>query len=116
MGVRQKFASLHPERELASLSIVNRNNAGDLSLLGISVEWLQTGFLAEVDAAGHDASEAKVYDIEDLRKVNEPGLIRRKGEHVQCPITNQPGAAYVHCLQGEDQVGDATHMLSYTWG
>ncbi|CAB9524237.1 Kinesin light chain [Seminavis robusta] len=25
------------------------------------------------------------------------------------------GAAYSHCLQGEDHVGEATHMLSYSW-
>jgi hypothetical protein len=35
---------------------------------------------------------------------------------VLCPIDGQLGAAYVHCLGGKDEVGDANFMLSYSWG
>jgi tetratricopeptide (TPR) repeat protein len=35
---------------------------------------------------------------------------------VRCTISHKLGAAYVHCLEGEDFVGPATHMHSYTWG
>ena len=33
-----------------------------------------------------------------------------------CPIDGKRGVAYVHCINGNDHVGTATHMLSYAWG
>ena len=33
-----------------------------------------------------------------------------------CPIDGKRGVAYVHCIDGNDHVGIATHMLSYAWG
>ncbi|CAB9497065.1 Tetratricopeptide repeat family protein [Seminavis robusta] len=59
--------------------------------------------------------ESTFYDIEDLRN-DEPGLIRRKGINITCPIDGRMGAAYVHCVQGEENVGRATPFLSWTWG
>ncbi|CAB9526369.1 Kinesin light chain [Seminavis robusta] len=56
---------------------------------------------------------SKIYEIEDLQ--GPPGVIRKKGAMTECPIDGHIGAAYVHCLEGEDHVGEATHMLSYSW-
>jgi hypothetical protein len=42
------------------------------------------------------------------------GVIRTKGAEVVCPLDGKKGAAYVHCLQGNDHVGEVTHMLSYS--
>ncbi|CAB9520079.1 Kinesin light chain (Partial), partial [Seminavis robusta] len=56
---------------------------------------------------------SKIYEIENLR--GPPGVIRTKGANTVCPIDGRLGAAYVHTLQGEDHVGEATHMLSYSW-
>jgi hypothetical protein len=53
-----------------------------------------------------------IYDIEDLRE-ERLGVIRRRGINTTCPIDGRKGAAYVHCLTGEDNVGLPTHMLSY---
>jgi Tetratricopeptide repeat len=79
-----------------------------------SVHYLQTTFLEEVLAAGYSKSST-INDIENLRD-SKPGVIRRKGLEVICLNDSQKGAAYVDCLAGEDNVGYATHMLSYSWG
>jgi len=77
-----------------------------------SVYYLQTTFLEEVLQAGgtHDST---IYDIENLQ--GPPGLIRTKGSARICPVDGRIGAAYVHCLDGQDHVGVANFMLSYTW-
>ena len=81
-----------------------------------SVHYLRTtellSLLEEVTAAGFDRS-ASINDIEDLKE--DPGVLRRKGWDHVCPIDGQIGAAYVHCLKGEDHVGKANFMLSYSW-
>ena len=83
--------------------------------LAPSVHHLETTFLQYVQDSGF-AGSAKIYDIEDLQK-EEPGLIRRKGMEITCPIDGKVGASYVHCINGgKDHIGTATHMLSYTWG
>jgi len=84
------------------------------NLLAPSVFHLQTCFQERIKEAGLD-STATLYDIEDLRQDNH-GVIRSKGSKVACPIDGREGAAYVHCINGVDHVGSATHMLSYTWG
>lgn len=81
--------------------------------LGVSVHWLNTGFIEEVEKYGKTVN-SKIYEIEDLRGPN--GLIRQKGENVVCPRDGRLGAAYVDCLQGEDNVGTANVMISYGWG
>lgn len=83
--------------------------------LGVSVHWLQTGFMDEVRSANLDESST-IYDIEDLSSGAAPGVIRSKGETVTSPRDGRKGAAYVHCLEGEDNVGEASFMLSYSWG
>lgn len=84
----------------------------ELGMLGVSVYHLETAFLDLVKNAGFSRS-AKVYEAEDLQ--GPPGVIRSQSAGVVCPVDGRLGAAYVHCLRGEDQVGVATHMLSYTW-
>ncbi|CAE8638888.1 unnamed protein product [Polarella glacialis] len=76
------------------------------SLLGISVHQLTTTFLDEVLAAGF-SRDASVYDIAEA-------VIRKPGEAATCPIDGGTGAAYVQLLSGEDSIGSATHMLSYS--
>mmetsp|Transcript_25296 Transcript_25296/g.55045 ORF Transcript_25296/g.55045 Transcript_25296/m.55045 type:complete len:650 (-) Transcript_25296:303-2252(-) len=77
-------------------------------LRGVSVHYLTSQWLIETEAVGL-SRDAKVYDIEPL-------VIRAKGEGQTCPRDSRPGAAYVDCLHGKDNVGLATVMLSYTWG
>ncbi|CAB9520254.1 Kinesin light chain [Seminavis robusta] len=92
-----------------------------MDTLGVSVHHLEHIFLErEIGKPTRSAitekclsRESKIYDIEDLQ--GPPGVIRSKGINIVCPIDGKMGAAYVHCLQGEDHVGKATHMLSYSW-
>ncbi len=62
----------------------------------------------------YSSTEKSIYQLENLHQ--EPGLIRRKGMDVKCPRDGKLGAAYVDCLKGEDHVGQANVMLSYSWG
>jgi len=80
----------------------------ELELLGISVEYLSTTFLEEVKSADFDETAA-IYDIEEK-------IILKKGHDVQCPVDKRTGASYVHSIVGDNCVGRATLMLSYTWG
>ena len=88
-----------------------------LNFLAPSVYHLQTSFLDYITENDFNPTSAKVYDIENLSE-EEPGLIRRKGMDVICPIDGDLGASYVHSIMddGDDHVGAATHMLSYAWG
>ena len=80
--------------------------------LAPSVYHLQSTFLTQIkDEQGLSIDDATLYDIEDLRNVDKPGLIRKKGLDVECPIDGNLGCAYVHTLKGDDHVGSATHML-----
>ena len=84
-----------------------------LSLLGVSVHYMQTQLLDEVLAAGHTRA-SKIGEIENLQEATM-GVFRRKGASFQCPLDGKKGAAYVHCLHDEDHVGIASFMLSYSW-
>lgn len=80
--------------------------------LAPSVYHLQSIFLPSIQTEqGLSIDDATIYDIEDLSNVDTPGLIRRKGIDVTCPIDGKVGCAYVHTLEGKDHVGTATHML-----
>jgi hypothetical protein len=85
-----------------------------LEKLGVSVHYLKTFLLEEVLLTPGLSRDSTIYDCEKLE--GPPGVIRQKGEDVLCPIDGQLGAAYVHCLGGKDEVGDANFMLSYSWG
>ncbi|CAB9520303.1 expressed unknown protein (Partial), partial [Seminavis robusta] len=94
----------------------NNVDAKALATLGVSVHWLQTGFMEEVQAAGFDES-ATIYNI-------EPTVIREKGKDTTCPVDGRIGASYAHalllrCLEQNNEksvvVGPANFMLSYGW-
>ena len=86
----------------------------ELDTLGVSVYHLEHVFLKEEVCTSMDAngtmlsSSSLIYEI-------EPGVIKGKGKDSICPLDKKKGAAYVHLLEGEDHVGQATHMLSYCW-
>ena len=103
----------------AAATAIERHITKDESKpLGVSVHWLKYGFLeTEVMKATDldlDAS-SRIYEIEDLSS-DVHGIIRRKGSNRLCPDDGQLGASYVDCLDGEDNVGPSTIMLSYGWG
>jgi len=89
------------------------NGRDKFDFLAPSVYHLETCFLEEIKQSGL-GEDATLYDIENLRG-KTPGIIRKKGMDVKCPIDGDIGAAYVHCIKGKDHVGTATHMLSYAW-
>ncbi len=99
---------------IESKSDNNGNDHDDSRPKGVSVHWLNGGFLKEVEDYGKDPTSSKIYEIENLR--GENGLIRLKGQNTICPRDGRLGAAYVDCLEGEDNVGKANVMLSYGWG
>jgi len=82
--------------------------------LGVSIHHLATVFLRDVLSEDGLSENSTFYDIEDLNSENL-GVVRRKGANRICPHDGSLGAAYVDCLEGEDHVGPATHMLSWTW-
>ncbi|CAB9501022.1 Kinesin light chain [Seminavis robusta] len=87
--------------------------------LGVSVYHLESVFMKDAVCSSKDtkgillARVSKIYDIENLE--GPPGVIRKNSASTICPLDGNQGAAYVHCIEGEDHVGDATHMLSYSW-
>jgi tetratricopeptide (TPR) repeat protein len=90
---------------------------------GLSVHYLSTIFADEVKDYNNNSSKKsnnnttriRIYDLENLNN-DENGLIRSKGEDITCPRDEEMGAAFVDCIQGEDNVGVANIMISYTWG
>ncbi|CAB9510843.1 Kinesin light chain [Seminavis robusta] len=105
----------------APTKMIAKNNSPSMDTLGVSVHHLEHIFLEEVysfttTAAANQnplSRDSKIYQIEGLR--GPPGVIRTRGTNTVCPIDGRLGAAYVNCLQGEDHVGEATQMLSYSW-
>ena len=88
----------------------------NLDTLGVSVYHLEHIFLQEkvcTTANSLLSRSSTIYEIENLQ--GPPSIIRNTGIESVCPLDGLNGAAYVHCLQGEDHVGEATHMLSYCW-
>jgi hypothetical protein len=88
-------------------------NMGDHHL-GVSVHHIVHDFLSDIQSTEGLSEKSKFYEIENLREAT--GFIREKGAGLTCPVDGRTGTAYVHCLEGgEDHVGKATHMLSWTW-
>jgi len=81
---------------------------------GISVFCLRDTLLHEVKETGLD-EDSTIYQLVNLRE-SKLGVIRRKGAAIKCPRDGTMGAAYIDCLEGEDNVGPANRMLSYAWG
>ncbi|CAB9510317.1 Kinesin light chain [Seminavis robusta] len=110
-------------------SSTGTSNPDDLDTRGVSVYHLQHVFLEKEVCRTTKKSfpwsrqrrhktlsrASTIHDIENLHQGTLPGgVIRNKGANTICPIDGKMGAAYVHCLQGKDRVGEATHMLSYS--
>lgn len=86
----------------------NRPGAPGDPLRGLSVHYLSTEFTRKVEGLGF-TMKSSIRDI-------EPALIRSDMTAVKCPRTGKEGAAFVDVVDGDQNVGLATHMLSYTWG
>jgi len=80
----------------------------NLSSRAPSVHFLKYYFRADVEAGGF-APDSSVYEI-------EADIIRARGSDVLCPRDGKLGAAYVDTLSNDENVGLATHFLSYAWG
>ncbi|CAB9517241.1 repeat-containing protein [Seminavis robusta] len=94
-------------------SFAGHKNKNDLPL-ALSVHYLRTTFLQEVLSTPGLSKKSTIYDIENLDEAT-PGVIRSKGLDIDCPHDGRPGAAYVDCVHGRDNVGPARYMLSYSW-
>jgi hypothetical protein len=82
---------------------------------GVSVHYLKTQFLREVKETEGLNVNSTIREIEDLRW-DKHGVIRSKGATTVCPRDKRTvGAAYSDCLNGDDDVGPTTFILSYTW-
>lgn len=75
--------------------------------LALSVEYLESTFVAEVEGAGLNVNS-------DIRAIEKP-VIRAKGREVWCRRHDMMGSAYVDAVNTEGSVDLATQMLSYTW-
>ncbi len=73
----------------------------------VSVRHLVSVIRQDMSALGF-GDTATVHDI-------AANIIRAKGNDVICPRDGDLGAAYVDCISGDEHVGLATHMLSYSW-
>ncbi|CAE8705325.1 unnamed protein product, partial [Polarella glacialis] len=94
-------------RELLTPPLPEKGVPGD-PMRAPSIDFLAGEFLRDVEAAGF-STDSRVYEIEWR-------VIRSRGQCVRCPRDGRKGCAYVDTLWGEAAVGQATHMLSYTWG
>lgn len=79
-----------------------------LSSRAPSVHFMKCYFRADVEAGGF-APDCSIYEI-------EADVIRARGSDVLCPRDGRLGAAYVDTLCSDENVGSATHFLSYAWG
>jgi hypothetical protein len=100
-----------------SKPILTSNNGCSISQeKGVSINYLKNTFADEVKSYSDSNNLSQtIYDLEDTRQ-EDNGFIRSKGENEICPRDGKVGAAFVDCLHGEDNVGVANVMLSYTWG
>ena len=80
---------------------------------GVSVHCISTSLLEEVQQMNLSL-DSKIYEIEDLHS-DSLGVIRSKGVNTTCPEDSRLGSSYVDALEGEDNVGTANIMLSYSW-
>ena len=80
---------------------------------GVSVHCISTSLLEEVQQMNLSL-DSKIYEIEDLHS-DSLGVIRSKGANTTCPEDGRLGSSYVDALEGEDNVGTANIMLSYSW-
>ncbi len=125
-AIKKKDMERKRKRELEDIHISklkSKFNEDDLDLLGVSVYHLQFYFMKDVRRSGF-TEKSKIYEIVDLKKLDENDIVREKGANVTCPMDGKKGASYIHSIvfgeeeteKEEDHYGKATVMLSYTWG
>ena len=102
---------------------ISSRNSNTLDLMGVSVFHLKEYLLQELPMVvpccldeNNNRSGSPLLTRDSTIYQLEGPFIRRKGLDLTCPLDGRPGAAYVHCLQGDDHCGPATYMLSYSWG
>jgi hypothetical protein len=86
---------------------------------GPSVHHLNTDFITNtLKEVSNQMS--KMIGITEPAEANIHHMIQAYGKPagliVTCPRDGEPGAAYVDILSGEDHVGIANALLSYSWG
>ena len=86
---------------------------------GPSVHYLNTDFIINTLKAVSNQMP-KMKGIKDPAEANIYHMVQAYGKPagliVTCPRDGEPGAAYVDILSGEDNVGIANALLSYSWG
>merc|ERR1712166_1105639 len=86
---------------------------------GPSVHHLNTDFITNTLEAVSNQMR-KMTGITDPAEANIHHMVQAYGKPagliVSCPRDGEPGAAYVDILSGEDNVGIANALLSYSWG
>lgn len=115
-SVVSEDANFFGEQGQAGTRTKSRNNQTTQNCKpnGVSVHWLEHGFMKEVLDYGLDR-DSIIYQIDDLNQDKKNGVIRSKGANVE-GNDGKLGAAYVDCLEGEDNVGPANIMMSYASG
>ncbi|CAE7481562.1 unnamed protein product, partial [Symbiodinium pilosum] len=73
----------------------------------LSVHYINGGFISLVEKEGL-SRDTPIYGLEEK-------VIRGHSATTCCPRYGCSGSAFVDAIIGEDNVGPATHMLSYTW-
>lgn len=118
-GKDRNHAVVRFEEESHHSDLTNHKDCVGSKPLGVSVHHLTTTFLDEIKSyVGYDNKQDSslskaIHELENLNE--ETGFTRQKGANMICPEDGKKGTSYVNALQGEDNVGPATHMLSYTW-
>ena len=96
----------------------------ELELLGISVDWLSSGLITEMEELGYNPEDVCIYDLEDATRFDT--IARHRSRHVISPIDRQIGSSYAHWLLKDDMkhhgnnggtknTGPAQYVLSYAW-
>ena len=115
-AVKEHLNGAHTHLTVASDSLTETEV---LERQGPSVHHLNTDFITNTLKAVSnqmpemkgiiDPAEAKIYHM--VQAYGKP-----VGLTITCPRDGEPGAAYVDTLSGEDNVGIANALLSYSWG
>lgn len=92
---------------MGNMKIVGPGEPGD-PLRGLSVHFLSARFVENLSDAGFTVDN-RVYEIEEK-------VIRGLSQTKVCPRDGGQGSAFVDAVDGDDNVGRAGFMLSYTWG
>ena len=110
---RVEYDKDKPAKPLRVPPVIDIACADRPEFLGVSVYHLVHVFLPQIMETPDLSEKSLFYDIEDLKK--DAGYLRKKSIDAVCPVDGRMSSAYVHTLNGDDHVGLANHMLSWTW-